>query len=457
MHHNEAIKMFEDTQNLSYSRVVINDEMIRKLLGDINSGQVCELANNLGLPYTLIYNLVNGRIHSLSTRDYRIIFREAPSYQTHERVDGFFFRGMVRLWLFMDDHASKAGLFREFYPNRKKVDYRLFSGRVKTVERRIEELMEQKFYKQGLNRSDIQELVEELDRSEEKKRIDYEKIKPVLTYLDKTLKAISSRLLNQAPARFESGELKTVSELVYHRACRLKELTEKAVHSGSKLDLERIREMINGRRKGMTLYAEIEGELKLLKRCGGKSPKVYLGRTMNHYEKGNLKRIASWRAKKIHQDYVELIKQNPDIPISPLPGFHITSSIKALILALKAVLVKKMLEDESRSYEKSVLMPAGGMNAQLCTFREDLISIQGAACYIGMAKNAFDQMVAENREIFRRLAVRCEGKWYLPVSFLDELNEKRDFVFIKEKYEFLADRLYLSPENERTAHALPIN
>ncbi len=36
---------------------------------------------------------------------------------------------------------------------------------------------------------------------------------------------------------------------------------------------------------------------------------------MGDYEKGEVKRIASWRAKKIHKDFLELIGKRPEMPL----------------------------------------------------------------------------------------------------------------------------------------------
>ena len=47
-------------------------------MDNIFPGKVSELATVKGLSYTLIYNLVHGRIHSLSKSDYRRIFGEEP-------------------------------------------------------------------------------------------------------------------------------------------------------------------------------------------------------------------------------------------------------------------------------------------------------------------------------------------------------------------------------------------
>ena len=110
-----------------------------------------------GLSYTLVYNLAHGRIRTLSARDYKIIFGEDPPLQETERVDGEYFRGMVKLWLFLNNEVSEADLYREFYPHKKfrRVDYRIFTGDVKTVSMGVDKIMEQKFFDHGFDRDDI--------------------------------------------------------------------------------------------------------------------------------------------------------------------------------------------------------------------------------------------------------------------------------------------------------------
>jgi hypothetical protein len=126
-------------------------------VGDL-TGEVSGLSAHTGLPYGLIYNLVRGRIHSLSVAEYRRIFGETPPVQKQKRVKGDYFRGMVRLWMFLHQGTRGKDLYREFYLGRrslKKVDYRIFSGATKTVEGRIERAMELKFLSQGLDRPQI--------------------------------------------------------------------------------------------------------------------------------------------------------------------------------------------------------------------------------------------------------------------------------------------------------------
>jgi hypothetical protein len=101
-------------------RIELTDQMIKNFLKNIFSGTVSELASSKGLSYTLVYNLVHGRIRSLSARDYRIIFGEEPQWKDAKRVDGELFRDMVKLWLFLNDEVTEADLYREFYQLKKE-------------------------------------------------------------------------------------------------------------------------------------------------------------------------------------------------------------------------------------------------------------------------------------------------------------------------------------------------
>jgi len=282
--------MYEKTQTLDEPRIKLSEQMSDKLFEDIFRifhGKVSELAAEKGLPYALVYNLAHGRIRSLSARDYRIIFGEEPLYQEPERVDGVYFRGMVRLWLFLHDDITEADLYREFYPDKKfgKADYRIFSGEVKTVETRLEKIMEQKFLNQGFDRSEVKEWIGELELIHDEDRVCYEDIKPILEYLEETLEVSPTRVLSQSYVRYESGELKTVPKKVYDYALKLEKRAEDALNSGSKSEIEKLREEIYGKRDGLILYAHVEDQLKFLQEYGGKSPKKYLGRRQFTFKK----------------------------------------------------------------------------------------------------------------------------------------------------------------------------
>jgi hypothetical protein len=152
-------------------RVEITKDIRDRLFAGDLKGEVSELSAHTGLPYSLIYNLVHGRIHSLSAAEYRRIFGEAPPDQVQKRVKGEYFRGMVRLWMFLNSGITEKGLYREFYLGRrslKKADYRIFNGATKTVEGRLEKAMEQKFLSQGLDRSQVMTWIENLTKQRKK-------------------------------------------------------------------------------------------------------------------------------------------------------------------------------------------------------------------------------------------------------------------------------------------------
>ena len=137
------------------SRIEITEDRLKVFFEDIFKGDsVSKFSHSKGLPYSLVYNVVHGRIGSLSARDYRIIFGQDPPQEDVTRVDGAYFRGMVRLWLFLHRDVTEADLYKEFYPEKGngKVDYRIFTGKTKTVDARLETLMEAKFRAQGLDR-----------------------------------------------------------------------------------------------------------------------------------------------------------------------------------------------------------------------------------------------------------------------------------------------------------------
>ncbi len=201
--------MDSKTQAPCQPRIELTDHILRNFFSQISDGNVAGSATDWGLSYTLIYNLAHGRIRSLSEQDYRMIFGEEPPCQEPKRVDGYSFREMVRLWLFLNDDVTEKDLYTEFYQGKifAKTDYRIFTGGTKSIEFRLEKIMEKKFLNQGLNKSEIEEWIEELDLISDKQRVSYKDIKPVLDYLQRSLEVNPTRILNQRVDRYESGEL----------------------------------------------------------------------------------------------------------------------------------------------------------------------------------------------------------------------------------------------------------
>ena len=194
--------------------------MMHRFFENILRRKVTDLSAETGLSYTLIYNLVKGRIHTLSAAHYRRLFGEEPPEKQILRVNGEYFRGMVRLWLFLEGEETKSDLFKELYGRDRPVhrtDYRVFTGRIKTVEGRIERAMERKFREQGFTRPEIEAWIAELDRLPDEDRVPYEEVRPMLEYLGDLLGVNPSRLLRQYAPRYESGGLKTVARPISDR------------------------------------------------------------------------------------------------------------------------------------------------------------------------------------------------------------------------------------------------
>jgi len=408
-------------------------------LENVFPGTVSELATVKGLSYTLVYNLVHGRIHSLSKSDYRRIFGDEPPYQIPKRVDGNFFRDMVRLWLFLNDDITESDLYEEFFKGKKfkRVDYRIFSGEIRTIDRRIERIMEQKFLDHGFGRSEIEKGIQELDRIGEEERVDYEEIRPVLQYLEDVLEVHPSRILKQWSVRYESGELRTVTDSIYVYTLELKKRAEEAVSSGSRFALEKLKEEIYGRKRGLTLYSEVEEELEFLRKYAKRSPKRYLGRSISVYRKRKLKRIASWRAQKIKDDCSKFLGNRLDLPLKSIPKSHAKSRVGGLLRFLRGYLVNIMLHAEERPDEKIILTPYLYNKEEYKKEKYGYTSVDNAARVLGMSKKAFDLLLCEHSDIFRSIGI-YDKKWYLPDLYLKEIVRKDGFDLIALKYESLA-------------------
>ena len=433
--------MMHVIEKTDQSRVYITEEIFSHFFLNILKGTVSEFAHEKGLPYSVVYNLLHGRIKSISARDYKRIFGEKPPDGQLERVDGKYFREMVRLWLFLNHDAKKKDLYKEFYPDKKikKVDSRIFSGKVKTIELRLEKTMEQKFFDQGLDRPEIKTWIEELHKSEHEDRVPYQEAKPVLEYLKQVFNISPSCILNQRIGRYESGQLKTIAMERYHSILDLKEKADSRLRSGSTFEIEKLREEICGRRDGMTLFSEIEDELDLLREYGRKSTKKYLGRSVTHYKKSKLRRIASWRAQNVKKDCDELIGKMPRIKLAALPKSFIQVKISKLISVLKSCLIEKLIKDQTGTYERLILTPSSHEMEEYKKGGHGFTRMDHAASALGMSKTAFDLMVATHASIFRRIA-RYDGRWYLSNLYIKALNEEEGFRIVKAKYDFLARR-----------------
>jgi hypothetical protein len=129
-------------------------------------------------------------------------------------VDGTYFRAMVALWIFLNNKTTKSDLYLEFYGENdpKKIDYRIFNGRTRTVEFRLEQIMEKKFFDNGLDRETLKMWIQEYTQFQPENRISYDVIRPVLLFLKKALNVNPTLILNQWFDRYETGKLKSFTE-----------------------------------------------------------------------------------------------------------------------------------------------------------------------------------------------------------------------------------------------------
>jgi len=427
-------------------RVEITKELRDRLFAGDLKGEVSELSAHTGLPYGLIYNLVRGRIHSLSVAEYRRIFGEAPPVQEQKRVKGEYFRGMVRLWMFLNRGITEKDLYREFYLGRrslKKADYRIFNGATKTVEGRLEKAMEQKFLSQGLDRSQVIQWIMELDQSSGKQRVPYEEAKPVLHFLHETLGIHPTHLLRRGFALYEKGQLKSVSKELYDDLLTLKRKTEKVLAAGSRREVEGLKEGVYGKRKNLVLFSEVEDDLKFLQTWAGRGSKKYLGRSVGKYRGSLLKRIAPWRADKIRKDCDKAVRENRNAPLLSLPPRHFVAESGALILFLRSLTVHRMIADKSLHLEGLVMSPKYHSREEYESEGHEFVTLQEAATFLGMKQRAFDLLVAAHRDIFMRM-MKYDKMWLIPDLYLEELSEKEGFSLVRAKYEMLARTSLLS-------------
>ncbi|MFZ1985584.1 MAG: hypothetical protein WAU91_14295 [Desulfatitalea sp.] len=422
-------------------RIPLSDQLVARFGDKVFHVPVSRTAKRTGLPYLLVYNIVQRRVKSISARHYRIIFQEAPSPAGALKVDGAFFRKMAELWIYLQGGRAKAELYREFIdgPPGRRVDYRLFSGRIQSVDPELERRMLEKFEASGLDRVAVLHWIDEMARGAHDARVPYGQVRPLLMFIQETLGVHPASLLRQVFERYERGQLKTVSQEVYARALALREEARKALASGRAPTDAKLREQIYGPKAGYALYADVADELAFLKNHARKGPKRYLGRSLDPYRKGKCKHIAAWRAQRIFEECAALIGQTPDLPLNSLPR----SQRKRLVLPLLAVLVSRATEMLSRAeglaFEKQVLRPRRARDEykkQIHGFTQ----FDRASHTLGMKKKAFDLMVATNCEIFREVG-RYDQRWYLSDLYLKELVAQQSFEMISVKYELMARRV----------------
>lgn len=419
-------------------RVRLTDEIRAYFFEHIFKGSVSELCRRVGLPYRLIYNIVHQRVQSISAREYRTLFGELPPVQSFQKVDGTYFRNMVDLWLYLNDHATKSDLYREVFGKKltRRVDYRIFSGKTRSIDLELVKLMEERFSADGLDRETVASWIAELDNDAENDRIPYSRIEPVLKFLEESAAIHPSSLLNQYVERYKSGKLKSVSRKIYDRALALQEKVEASLEVSNRFELEKVKEEVYGGKKGYTFYAEIAEELKFLQKFARKSPKRYLGRSTTVYERAGCKRITSARARRIQADCDAFIRRNPQFKIASLPWSHQKKWINLLLAMLKGRVTDMLFQSEGIDFEKHILAPRHARN-EYTKPQNGFTQFDLASRTLGIKKKAFDLMVATNCEIFK-LVGQYNDRWYLSDLYLKELSEKKYFDLITAKYELLA-------------------
>ncbi len=421
-------------------RIELRDQDLKRL-SDIRTQSIPALVECTGLSYMLIYNIINRRVKSISDHHYRLLFGEAPPAREPKKMDGAMFRDMVNLWLLLNDGVTKSDLYREFHGKEhpKKVDYRIFTGHIKTVAPRLERLMRKKFWDAGLDDQTLAQWINELAEMHHDDRIPYPRIRPILVFLHRHLGVHPTHILKQSFGRYESGMLKSVPRSVYDAATTLKKKTEKALATGRRRDVEKIKEAIHGGKSDYTLYVEVEEELNFLRTYAKKSAKKYLGRGISTYEKKRAKRIASWRAAKIVNDCDRYIHQVPELPLTALPKSRQKTMIRKLLGVLVARTARLLSQQEGILFEKQILMPLHSRD-EYKRLDHGFTQFDRVSSSLGMRKKAFDLMVAKNCEIFRKVG-KYDKRWYLSDLYLRELSEKAFFELITAKYEMMAKEM----------------
>ena len=419
-------------------RIGLTDRDIKHLFGINGSHSAAVLAKRTGLPYLLIYNILNRRVLSVSNRHYQTLFGRPAPHQDPLKVDGAVFRAMVDLWLFLNDGITQADLYRELFglERHQKTDHRIFSGKINAVDVRLEHIMKEKFSNAGIDTPLLNQWLSEFEALPHSDRVQYSRIRPAVVYLSDKLGVHPTSVLNQSVVRYETGMLKRVSRSIADRVEAMKQKTEKALREDGKQDIEKIRESVVGGKSGYTLYTDIKDELLFLCRHTKRGIKNYLGRSLWTYENGKAKRIANWRARKILQDCDRLIQESPTLPLASLPQSRQRAQTRRLIDLLVARTSHLLSEKDGIDFEKRVLRPSH-TRVEYNNPYHGFTPFDMASRVLGMKRRAFDLMVARNCEIFRSVG-KFAQRWYLPDLYLRELSRKKNFGLISAKYELMA-------------------
>ncbi len=430
-----------NSKRVKKPRIELTDQDLKHLVEIHAPLSVPALANRTGLPYMQVYNIVHGRVRSISDRHYRLLFGQAPPPRTPKKVDGTAFRAMVDLWLFLNEDTTRSDLSRDFYRGKhpKKPDLRIFSGQIRMVPPRLEHMMRKKFSDAGVDGQQLDRWLDELAMLPPGGRVPYRRIKPVLHFIRDALGVHPTSILSQSVERYETGMLKSVSRDIFNRTMTLKHRAEKALAAGRQREIETLKEDVFGGRPGYSLYLEVEEELTFLRTYAKKSAKSYLGRSLWTYNSGKARRIADWRARKIVQDCDRFIRETPELPLSSLPRSRQAKRIRKLLDVLVARTTQLLSEQEGLVFEKRVLRPSHA-RGEYISQKHGFTRFDMASGVLGMKKKAFDLMVAKNCDIFRSVG-RYTKRWYLSDLYLKELSEKEFFDLISAKYERMARSL----------------
>jgi hypothetical protein len=422
-------------------RITLTKRDLRHLFEAHATHSPAVLAKRTGLPYMLVYNVVHGRVASVSNRHYQLLFGGEASPRAALKVDGGAFRALAELWLFLHDEHTQADLYRELHdmPPDQKPDHRIFNGKINFVEARLEHRLRHKFHAAGVDESLLEQWLEDFENLSRDDYVGYDRIRPVLIFLQDNLGVHPTALLKQSVVRYESGELKRISRRTYERAVGLKRQVEKALAANQPLSLEKIRDAVVGGKKGYTLYSEVQEELNFLRRFAKKGAKRYLGRAAWTYEHRRAKRIADWRARKIMHDCDRFIGQTPSLRLAELPRSRQALQLQPLLGIMLARSAQLLSDQDGIDFEKRILKPIRPRDEYSNQYH-GFTPFDMASSVLGMKRKAFDLMVAKNCEIFRTVG-KFNTRWYLSDLYLRELSKNEYFDLISAKYELLAKRL----------------
>jgi hypothetical protein len=420
---------------------LLSQSDIKRLFEASGAESALVLAKRAGLPYILVYNLIHQRVRSVNRRHYQLLFGDPPPPQAPLKVDGAAFRAMADLWLFLNDGLTRADLYRDLLGPQARtcVDHRIFSGKIRKIDRRLEHAMRQKFSEAGVDSRLLDQWLEEFALLPRNDRVPYAQVRPTLLYLRDELGIHPTSVLQQSVVRYESGMLKSVSRRVFDRAEALKQKARAMLRQNKSRTVDPIRESIVGRKSGYTLYTDIRQELAFVVEAGEKGAKFYLGRSRWMYERGKAKRIADWRARNILTACDRIIRQSPAVPLSALPPSRRQERVRRLIDVLKARAGQLLFNERNAKFEKHVLKPSREREAYVNP-HHGLTPIEMAPGLLGMQRRAFGLMVANNCDIIRSVSTfnRC---WYISNLYLKEISSKKDFELVLAKYKQLAGRL----------------